>query len=69
MFKNPIVILILGIALFAWSVYDLTAPEEAQNTIVIGMHLFAALGGVIWIVFGLVGLFAGKRASAPEKQR
>jgi hypothetical protein len=67
MLENPVVILILGIALFAWSVCDLTAPGEAQSTIVIGMNLFAALGGVIWIAFGLVGLFAGKRAVEPEK--
>jgi hypothetical protein len=68
MFKNPLVILILGAALLAWSIYDLTSSKEAQPVILIGMHLFAALGGAIWIVFGLVGLFSGKRTSEQEKQ-
>jgi hypothetical protein len=68
MFKNPFVFLILGLGLFAWAVYDLTAPGEAQPAIVIGMHLFAALGGAIWVVFGLIGLFAGKPASEPGKE-
>jgi hypothetical protein len=69
MFKNPFVFLLLGVALFAWAVYDLTAPGEAQPAIIIGMHLFAALGGAIWIVLGLVGLFAAKRGGEREKQR
>jgi hypothetical protein len=68
MFKNPFVFFILGVALLAWAVYDLTAPGEAQPAIVIGMHLFAALGGAIWVVLGLVGMLAGKRASEPGKR-
>ena len=63
MSKNPLVQLILGIVLVAWAIYDLTAPGEAQNSIVIGMHWFAGFGGAIRVVFAIIGLMAGKRPS------
>jgi hypothetical protein len=65
--KNPLVQLILGIALVAWVVYDLTAQGEAQNPIVIGMQWFAGFGGAVWVVFGILGLAAGKRPSGQGK--
>jgi hypothetical protein len=68
MTKNPLVQLVLGVALVAWVIYDLTAPGEAQSPIVIGMQWFAGFGGAIWIIFGAVGLVSGKQAGGQEKQ-
>jgi hypothetical protein len=56
--KNPVVWLIVQVLVLIWIIYDLTAPGEAQNRIVVIMEYAALVGillGLLTTVLGLIG--------------
>jgi FtsH-binding integral membrane protein len=56
--KNPVVWLIVQVLVLIWIIYDLTAPGEAQNQIVVIMEYAALVGislGLLTTVVGLIG--------------
>ena len=56
--KNPVVWLIVQVLVLIWIIYDLTAPGEAQNQIVVIMEYAALVGislGLVTTVVGLIG--------------
>jgi|HubBroStandDraft_6_1064221.scaffolds.fasta_scaffold111987_3 hypothetical protein len=57
---NPIVWLIFQIVVVMWIIYQLTAPGEAQNQIVVIME-YVALVGVSLGIIGSIVMVVGRK--------
>jgi len=65
---NPYVQLILGGALTIWVLFQLFAPGEAQNPVVVAMEWFGAIGGTLGVIMAIAQIVAGMRPGVQGKK-
>jgi hypothetical protein len=66
--KNPVAQVIIFSIVVIWGIYQLVAPGEAQNRIVVIMEWFAIIGGSLGLIGAIVQLASGKRPGSEGKR-